>query len=615
MIYAYNGRMIAVDLTMQSCREVAIDRETVETRLLGSGYAAGYFLKNLDYRSDPLSPGAPLIILAGLVTGTPFLTACKMSVCGISPLTGIWNESTVGGHFAHMLKCSGYDGIILTGRSRSPIYILIDEGKVDFRDASHLWGSDTFSCDSRIRSETNDLAKVMCIGPAGEKQVRIASIVCEGKNARTAGRGGMGAVFGSKNLKAVAVFGSRKMQVADYGGLIEELKKTTHSVKEKSSQFHEFGTAGGLPNSEALGNLPVKNWAEGNFSESAPEIGGRNLVKITSARHYYCYSCPIGCAKIMNFSHPAYGTMESHMPEYEGAAGFSSLILNRDPYLVCAASEYCDRAGMDTISAAAAIAFAMECHEHGLITRADAYGLDLGWGSPEAVMGLLEKMAARAPGLGELLGGGTRSAAAAIGGLAPEFAVHVKGLEVAMHDPRAFYAMAANYMTANRGACHLESLAYTLGYGRRYDGLGLPENFVNDSASAAGICVITQNFFGLFNPLGICKFIARAAFSIDEIRRWLELAAGLSFTAAELMRTGERIFNEKRLLNVKLGVSRKDDMLPPRLLSKKRGSGRAADNLPDAGLILGDYYRIRGWDEFGVPTPRKLDELGLDYKV
>ncbi|HBC76711.1 MAG: hypothetical protein A2008_03905 [Candidatus Wallbacteria bacterium GWC2_49_35] len=613
MIYAYNGRIMQIDLTMQSCREILIDPADVRTHLLGSGYAAAYFLKNLNYGADPLSPAAPLFILAGLVTGTPFLTACKMSVCGRSPLTGIWNESTVGGHFAHMLKCSGYDGIILTGRSKSPIYLLIDEGKVDFRDASHLWGRDTFYSDSQIRSETNDLAKVMCIGPAGEKQVKIASIICEGKNARTAGRGGMGAVFGSKNLKAVAVFGSKKMQVADYGALIEELKKTTLSVKEKSSQFHEFGTAGGLKNSELLGNLPVKNWAEGNFSEYAGDVSGQNLVRLTSAKHYYCYSCPIGCAKIMDFSHPAYGAIQSHMPEYEGAAGFSSLILNRDPYLVCAACEYCDRAGIDTISASSAVAFAMECYEHGLVSREDAGGLELKWGSADAVMGLLEQMAARRE-LGGLLGEGTRAAAAVIGGLAPEFAVHVKGLEVAMHDPRAFYAMAANYMTANRGACHLESLAYTLGYGRRYEGLGLPEQFVNDSASAALACVITQNFFGLFNPLGICKFVARAAFSINEIARWLEITAGLSYTPAELLRAGERIFNEKRVINVKLGISRKDDILPPRLISKKRGSGRAADNLADVGLILSEYYSLRGWDEFGVPTDRKLDELGIDFR-
>lgn len=613
MNYAYNGRIIEVDLSMQSYREILIDPALVRTRLLGSGYAAHYFLKYLDIAADPLSPAASVFILAGLVTGTPFLTACKMSVCGRSPLTGIWNESTVGGHFAHMLKCSGYDGLILRGRSKTPIYLLIEDGRVDFKDASHLWGRDTFYTDERIRAETNNLAKVMCIGAAGEKMVKMASIVCEGRNARTAGRGGMGAVFGSKNLKAVAVFGQKKMSVANYDGLIEELKKTTLSVKEKTSQFHENGTAGGLKNSELHGNLPVRNWSEGSFSESAEDVSGANLIRLTFEKHYYCYSCPIGCAKIMNVIHPVYGRLNSHMPEYEGAAGFSSLIMNRDPYLVCAACEFCDRAGIDTISASSAIAFTMECFEHGLISSGDAGGLDLKWGNPEAVMGLLEQIASRDK-LGAILSEGTRSAAAAIGGIAPEFAVHVKGLEAAMHDPRAFYAMAANYMTANRGACHLESLAYTLGYGRSYDGIGLPAQFVNDSVSAALACVITQNFFGLFNPLGICKFIARTGFSINEISRWLELTAGLSLTPAELLKTGERIYNEKRIFNVRLGISRKDDMLPPRLLSKRRGSGRAAENLPDAGAILSDYYKLRGWSEFGIPGAKKCEELGIDFR-
>lgn len=613
MNYAYNGRIIEVDLSMQSYREILIDPADVKTHLLASGYAVNYFLKYLNYKADPLSPEAPLFLLAGLVTGTPFLTACKMSVCGRSPQTGIWNESTVGGHFAHMLKCSGFDGIILTGRSRTPIYLSIDDGRIDFKDASHLWGRDTFYTDEQIRSETEAMAKVMCIGPAGENGVKMASIICEGRSARSAGRGGMGAVFGAKNLKAVAVFGRKKMQVADYDALVAELKKTTLAVKEKSTQFHEFGTAGGLKNSEMLGNLPVKNWSEGSFSESAGEVSGQNLVKLTFEKHYYCYSCPIGCAKIMNFIHPRYGKINSHMPEYEGAAGFSSLIMNRDPYLVCAACEFCDKNGIDTISASSAVAFAMECYEHGLISKQDTGGVELKWGSPEAVMCLLELIVSK-KSIGALLGEGTRAAAAAIGGIAPEFAVHVKGLEVAMHDPRAFYAMAANYMTAGRGACHLESLAYTLGYGRTYEGLGLPEHFVNDSASAALICFITQNFFGLFNPLGICKFVARAAFSINEIALWLKITAGLSFTPAELLVISERIFNEKRIFNVTLGISRKDDMLPPRLISKKRESGRSADNLADVGSILCSYYKLRGWNEFGIPTARKCEELSINFK-
>ncbi len=613
MQYAYNGRIVEINLTMQSYREILIDPADVKTHLLASGYAVNYFLKYLNYKCAPLSPEAPLFILTGLVTGTSFLTACKMSVCGRSPLSGIWNEASVDGHFAHMLKCSGYDGIILIGRSKTPIYLLINDGRIEFKDASYLWGRDVFYTDERIRSETDVNAKVMCIGPAGEKCVKISSIVSEGRNARSTCIGGMGAVFGSKNLKAVVVFGCKKMQPADYNALISELKMASPVIKEKAGWLHESGTSVVFENSEKSGDLPVKNWRDGNFCEYAAEVSGRNLVGLTFEKHYYCYSCPIGCAKIMNVIHPVYGRINSRMPEYEEAAGFSSLIMNHDPYLVCAACDFCNKNGLDAVSAASAIAFAMECYEHGLISKEDTGGVELKWGSASAVMALLELIVTK-KSIGAVLGEGTRAAAQAIGGLAPEFAVHVKGLEVSMHDPRAFYAMAANYMTANRGACHLESLAYTLGYGVTYDGIGLPDLFVNDSASAAAVCIITQNFFGIFNPLGICELIARAGFSINEIARWLEVTTGLSFSPAQLLKIGERIYNEKRIFNVTLGISRKDDMLPPRLLSKKRDGGKAADNLADAGLILNQYYKLRGWNEFGIPGARKCEELSINIK-
>jgi len=614
MPYSYNGKILEIDLGLQSYREILIDPAVVKTHFMGSGYAGYYFLKYLNISCDPLAPEAPLFILTGLVTGTPFLTACKMSICGRSPLSGIWNESSVDGHFPHMLKCTGYDGILLTGRSRNPISLVICENRIDFKDASQLWGKDAFATDEVLRSELGNDFKVMSIGPAGERLVKISSIVCEGRNARTAGRGGMGAVFGSKNLKAIAVFGQKKMQVANSAALIEELKKTVQPVKEKTATFHEFGTAGGMKSAEMHGNLPIKNWREGSFAEHVEEVSGRNIVKLTFDKHYYCYSCPIGCAKIMNIIHPVYGRINSHMPEYEEVAGFSSLIMNRDPYLVCAASDYCDRMGIDAISSASAVAFAMECYENNLISSEDMPGASFKWGSPEIVMGLLEQIANK-KGLGAILGEGTREAARLIGGIASEFAVHVKGMEIPMHDPRAFYSMAANYMTSGRGACHLGSMAYTIGYGRSYEAIGLPDPFVNDSASAALIAVKTQNFFGSFNPLGICEFVAMAGFSVNEIARWLNLTAGIECRPEEILTIGERCFNEKRIINARLGISRKDDMLPPRLVSKKRGAGKACDNLPDVGLILNDYYKLRDWNEFGHPGVKKLEELGIDFRI
>ena len=612
---AYNGKILSIDLGLQSFQEILIDPKTVGSHLLGSGFAVHYFLKYLHnfMACDPLSADARVLLLTGLLVGTPAPAACKMSVCGRSPLTGIWNESTVGGHFPTALKGTGFDGILVGGRASSPVYIVVSHGgAIEFREAAHLWGKDTFETDELIRSEIDQKARVICIGPAGEKCVPIASLIAEGRNARSAGRGGMGAVFGSKKLKAIAVIGNTRMKVFDMKSLVADVREKTFEIKSKSSVLHEFGTAGGMANFELHGSLPVKNWREGTFEPHIEAISGQSISRLTFRSHYYCYSCPIGCGKIMDFIHPKYGRINSHSPEYEGVGGFSALILNRDPYLVCVASEYCDRMGMDTISSSSTIAFAMECYENGILGDSDLEGIPIKWGSEDAVMTILAQMA-RNEGLGAILGRGVREASRAIGKNSCEFAIHVKGLELPMHDPRAFYSMAANYATANRGACHLESLAYTLGFGRRYAGIGVPDCVTNDSASAAMLAIKTQNFFGLFNPVGICKFIARGAVSVAEISRWLKMAAGIDLTCEQLLIIGERIFNEKRLFNNKLGISRKDDALPPRLLTRKRGAGRAADNLPEMGVILSEYYRLRGWSEIGIPTRRKLDELGIEF--
>ncbi|HNY11495.1 MAG TPA: aldehyde ferredoxin oxidoreductase family protein [Candidatus Wallbacteria bacterium] len=615
MAFGHNGKLLEIDLGMQSYREVLIDPRIAKTHFLGSGYAAYYFLKYFNICHDALAAEAPLLVITGMVTGTPFPTACKMSVCGKSPLTGIWNESTVGGFFPSELKATGYDGIILLGRARNPIYLIIQNGNnIDFKDASHLWGKDVFATDEIIRAEHGANARVFGIGPAGENRVKIAAIISEGRNARSAGRGGMGAVFGSKNLKAIVAIGNSTQHIHNPDALTSDLREIMPGIKEKSKSLHEFGTAGGMKISEAHGSLPVKNWREGSFESEIDAVSGQQITRLTFDKHYSCYSCPIGCGKLMNIIHPEYGNLRSHSPEYEGAAGFSSLIGNGDPYLVCAACEYCDRMGLDPISASSAIAFAMECFENSILTGEDLPGVKTGWGSAEMVMRLLEQMA-KNEGLGKTLAMGVREASKIIGKNSSEYAIHVKGLELAMHDPRAFYSMAANYVTANRGACHLEALSYALGCGYYFEGIGLPETVVNDSESAAEIAITMQNFMSIMNPLGICKFLPLAGVSINDIARWASFITGENFSSAGMLKAGERIFNEKRLINCRLGISRKDDMLPPRLFTKKRGSGKASENLPNIGLILSEYYRIRGWSESGVPTSKKLNELEIEFKL
>lgn len=614
MPYGYNGKFLEIDLGFQSYKEILIDPKIIKSHLLGSGYGIYYMLKYFNIHVNPLSPEAPLLIFTGLLTGTPFPAACKMSVCGLSPLTGIWNESTVGGYFPAALKSTGYDGLLIKGRSANPIYLVIKNQDVEFKDAGHLWGKDTFFTNDKIIADEGEKLKVMCIGPAGERSASIASIICEGRNARSAGRGGMGAVMGSKKLKAIAACGDIKSELFSQDLLLNEVKEKIPVIKENTMSLHEFGTSGGIINAEARGDLPVKNWRDGSFKEKVEKVSGQEIKKLTFEKDYSCFACPVGCGKIMNFIHPKYGNLHSHSPELEAVEGFSALIMNDDPYLVCAASEYCDRMGLDAISASSAVAFAMECYEYGILSGIDLQGIKLEWGNADAVMAVLEQMA-KGAGIGAILTGGVKKAAETIGKNSSEFAVHVKGLEVAMHDPRAFYSMAADYMTANRGACHLEGLSYTLGIGRYYDGIGLPDTVSNDSQSAALLSVLTQNFFGIFNPLGICKFMARGGVNIFDIAKWLKYITDINMSNDELLHVSERVFNEKRLLNVKLGISRKDDILPARLYCKKRGSGIASDNLADVGSIISDYYKLRGWNEFGVPSNKKLDELAIEFRV
>jgi aldehyde:ferredoxin oxidoreductase len=611
----HSGQLVRIDLTKGVHRVESIDEGDVRRVLLGSGLAAKIYYEEMDPGLDPLDPSSPLLAFTGLLTGTFSPTGCRSSWCGRSPLTGIWNEANMGGHWGAELRFAGFDGLIVTGRAGEPVYLWIHDGQVEIRSAAHLWGLDHFETFEKLRDETDPKAQLACIGLAGENLVRLANVMQGGQDhARTAGRGGMGALLGSKNLKAIVVRGTGKPAYPDlkaFRGFVQDINKF---IKANSVGLSQLGTAGGVPATELTGDLPLKNWTLGNWKEEAAHVSGQRIAETIFERHTHCFACPIGCGKTVKIEDGPYAGVYGHGPEYETLAGFGGNCQCDDLNAISWMNDLCNRYGLDTISTSSSLAFAMEAYERGLITQEQTGGLDLTWGNAEAMIEAIHAIARR-EGIGELLADGVRAAAQQFGPEAEAFAIHVKGLEMPYHDPRAFVSMAANYATGVRGGCHLESLSYWLGYGVRFDVYGWynPQDYdPHDSVGKGQVAVDFQNYMAVYNPLGLCKFIAKGKVEPRHIADLVNAALGWGWTARDLLLTGERICNLKRLINLRLGITRADDTLPQRVLAEPRPSGGAEGVLPDLDLMLEEYYSARGWTPDGVPSPERLAALGLE---
>ena len=613
MPYVYAGKLLRMDLARGTHQVEPTDEADVSRFLLGSGLAAKIFYEEMDPTLDPLDPASPLLAFNGLLTGTFSPTGCRSSWCGRSPLTGIWNESNMGGHWGAELRFAGFDGLIVTGRSAEPVYIWIHDGEVEVRPAAHLWGLDHFETFEKLQAETDAKAQSASIGPGGENLVRFANVMQGGQpHARTAGRGGMGALMGSKNLKAIVVRGTRRPQYPDPKAFRGFVKEINGFIQSNSVGMSQLGTAGGVPATELTGDLPLKNWTLGSWKEQAARISGQHMAETILERHTHCFACPIGCGKTAKIDDGPYAGVHGHWPEFETLAGFGGNCQCDDVEAIAYMNDLCNRYGLDTITTSSTIAFAMEAYEKGLVSQEETGGLDLTWGNAEAIIGAIHGIARR-EGIGSLLADGVRAAAARLGPEAEAFAVHVKGLEVPYHDPRAFLSMAANYATSSRGACHLEALSYWVGYGTRFKGWFNPTEYdPHDDAGKGRVAAEFQNYMAVYNPLGICKFIAKGLVEPQHIADLLKAAMGWDWTAEDVLQTGERLFNLKRLINLRLGVTRADDTLPPRLRTEPRPSGGAQGVLPDLDLILEEYYQARDWTPDGAPSPQRLAVLGLD---
>ena len=603
----YTGKLLWVDLASGKTATTPLEEETVKSFLGGSGLGAKIIRERLKTIRGPLDPSNPLCFMPGLLCGTVVPGSNRTTVCGLSPATSAWGEARAGGAWSPMLKYAGYDGAIFTGKARHPVYVWIENDHVEIRPADRLWGKGFFETDERLLAETHQDAIVAAIGQAGEKLSRMACVMFEGRYARSAGRTGMGAVMGSKNLKAVVVRGTGGIAVADGMGLMKRAAAYGDKEKRKFKRNFELGTAGGVAATEAFGDMPIRNFLGGRWAEKAERVSGQTMFKKYGKHERSCLSCPSNCTLVVDIP----GSAAGHAPEYETIGAFGSMCECDRIEVIARCNELCNDYGLDTISAGNTIAFVMEAFEKGILTEAALDGIRASWGNVEAMVALLHKIGKR-EGIGDLLADGTRAAAERLGTDLSDMLVEVKGVEVPMHDPRAFWSNALNYAVANRGACHMEGVTFTVESGLPFPDLGYTapmDPYIPDGK--AELNAKMHDLMAIYDGLGICKFYIVVSYGPTILAEWLNYCTGWKTTPEDLMRTGERIFTAKRTINVARGLTRKDDYLPKRLLTVPQRDDIGPVSPQGMERMLTEYYRLRGWNAAGAPTEARLKTLGL----
>ncbi|MGH7427127.1 MAG: aldehyde ferredoxin oxidoreductase family protein, partial [Candidatus Methylomirabilaceae bacterium] len=544
------------------------------------------------------------------LTGTLVPGATRTSVVAKSPLTGIFGEASVGGTWGAECRFAGLDAIVIIGAAQEPVYLWIQNDAIEIRPAAHLWGKDTFETSAAIRSETDHEARVGCIGPAGESLSRIAAIMFEGELARAAGRTGLGAVMGSKRLKGVAVKGFRGLAVAEPGRLLEWGAPVHKELETRFGLFATYGTTGSLEMHEERGALGIKNFSSGDFKAQAPRIGGKAIHEQYPHKQSSCSACPVHCWVVLN-KRDGSGTL-GRGPEYETLGSFGAMLMIDDLDSVVRANEMANRLGLDTISLGNTIAFAIEAFERGLIDEGETGGLTLRWGDPHVLLALIEKIARREEGIGQLLADGSRAAARKIGKGADALTVEVKGLELPMHDARAFWSSALNYACGSRGACHLDAIAFAVESGVRIPEFGYNSKLSPFSAEGKPLLVKRMHdLMAVYNATGMCKFYLRAVGGPVWLADAINMTTGWGLSPDDLMVIGDRIFTLKRVFNVRAGVTRADDTLPERIATLDRNERHRAVPRDAFEQMRDEYYRLRGWSHDGHPTGARLKALGL----
>lgn len=627
MGYGSTGKILRVDLTRASIHVEQFDEALYRLYPGGKALAAYLLLRELPPETEPFAPENRLVLANGLLTGAPFSTATRFTAAARSPLTRAYGESEAGGFWGPELKMAGYEAIVISGRADQPVYLWIHDDHVELRDAQHLWGHEPSEVQAQIRAELGDkLIRVLQIGIAGENLVRFAALTNELRHFN--GRSGMGAVMGSKNLKAIAVRGTGcYLDLAHDPKTIAELGRTlAKRVKEhpQSWDLQVKGTPGLVDTLNAAGILPTRNFRQGAF-EGVDKLKWEAYEKELLTARRSCYACAIRCKREVAVNDrypvsPAYGG-----PEYETLDGFGGNCGIDDLQAIAKANELCNRYTLDSISTSSVVAFAMECFEHGLIGPKETGGVDLRFGNAEAMLKMVE-MIARRQGIGDLLAEGVRRAAQVIGGEARYFAMHVKGQELPMHEPRGKVGVGLGYAVSETGADHLTAAHDTmvanpesLGFkGVMPLGLtaALPPRELSDKKARQ--YALLENWTSAGKVVGLCFFgpTPRSFIQVDEVVSAVHAATGWDVTAPDILRIGERATNLARAFNIRNGFSRQDDTLPERLFTPLENGALAGVALSKAEFehALTELYRQKGWNpETAAPTRARLRELDIGW--
>jgi aldehyde:ferredoxin oxidoreductase len=596
--------ILNVNLSTRESSDFIIPAEWERDYLGGASLGARLLYSTLLKDLDPYGPEAPLLFLNGPLSGTAGPTVGRFVVCGKSPATNLWAESNCGGFWGPELRFCGYDGLWITGKAKEPIFLWLQDNLLEFRDANAVWGKDTYESQSIIKTELSiSGTHVLTIGPAGENGIKFAGLYCD--HGRSAGRTGLGAVAGAKNLKAIALKGTKKIPLAQPEIFGPIRSASNHFLKDDTvtQVVHELGTAGVADYADYLGGTPKKYFHQGVF-EGVDKVSGSAMAETILVGVSACHACVVACGRVVRLE----DGQKRKGPEYETLIGFGPNLLNDDMPLIVRLGEICDREGMDTISASNVIGLAYHLFQKGVISENDI-GFPLNWGDMSGVSRLLQ-LTARREGIGNIMAEGSRQFGAHFG--AEDEAVQVNGLEVPYHDPRGVSGMALVYATSPRGACHNKSDYFLVDWGQADTSLGLQFFERHAGAEKAANVAHHQNWRSLCDALVLCLFGNVPA---EMVAGLVNAACGYDYKVNDLLRIGERAWTLKRAINIRLGLTRENDTLPKALLEPLL-DGPAAGYVPPIEEMLTAYYNSRGWDsESGKPTPSKLSELGMEWII
>ncbi len=608
MALGYWNRVIRIDLTSASVTEEYVDDDVWMRFVGGAGYGTKVMIDETPPKLDPFSPENKIIYAVGPFQSYNIPGSGKWSVVTRSPLTNTHLDTAGAADFGVVLKKTGFDAIVIEGKADKPVCVVVSDGDVRIEDAGWLWGKDAYDTAHLLKGKYKGRVGVVAIGQSGERLVRMANIVVDGHS--FCGRGGAGAVMGSKNLKAVVVAGSKNPTVYDPDTLRELVRDVAKRIVKGKAATRKNGTVNGVLYVEEIGDLPMKYWDVDTWKEGARKLGAPFYTEFLQAKPLPCANCPVGCHRKVRIPEPY--NIETVGPEYETVAMLGSNLLIDDLTAVAYAGEMLNRYGVDTISVGAAIGFLMDLYEQGIVKKSDI-GVEVNWGDSEVMLRLVREIALAEGKVGELFKDGVRAAAERIGKEALDRVVEVKGLDYPAHDPRAVFALAINYATGTRGACHQRGNPHTICAGLTYPELGItekPDRF--DLELAAKLAVVAQNTNAVYNSLSVCDFMMGSdGMTLTDVKNLINAVTGWEWEVDTLVMAGERIFNLQRLINIRDGYTAEDDKLPLKMRRAASEGGRAGKTPEPFDRLKENYYRLRGWTQDGIPTEELVNRLDI----